>query len=349
MTTEEQAQPDTPDSVGQQLRRQREQRGLAIADVADELHLRPSVIQHIELGEHSRFDGELFLKGYVRAYAQLVGLDPDQLVAALDRELEPLRLERERAQLENPLVDIERRRQRKRQIARILFVLVVILLGLWLVFRFLMAPSPEPETAAASSQAPGAGGPDSAAAAQAGTDESLITPEPVLAPSPASAAAVRDDTDRQEAAAVAAEVKSGEEQPPEEQPLPAVPVAGPGEDKAETAADAAALSPEADSADPDRTLATVITTDTGTQADSGARLVMSFSDQCWVQVSDSSGKRLTAALKGPGDTLDVAGSAPLHVVIGAVDAVNTIMFQNEPVDLARFRSINNRTEFSLGP
>lgn len=152
MATEEQPQPEAADSVGQQLRRQREQRGLAISDVADELHLRPSVIQQIENGEHTRFDGELFLKGYVRAYAQLVDLDPDQLITALDRELEPLRLQREREQQANPLVDIERRRQRKRQIARILFALVVILLGLWLVFRFLIAPPPEAETAPAASR-----------------------------------------------------------------------------------------------------------------------------------------------------------------------------------------------------
>ena len=51
------------------------------------------------------------------------------------------------------------------------------------------------------------------------------------------------------------------------------------------------------------------------------RLQISFIDDCWVQVSDATGKRLVNALLRNGDEIDVSGQAPLRGVIGAVDAV----------------------------
>jgi len=359
MTTEEQAQPETGDSVGQLLRRQREERGLAVADVANELHLRPSLIQYIELGEYTRFDGELFLKGYVRSYAQLVGLDPVRLVAALDLELEPLRQEREKEQLANPLVDIERRRQRKRQIGRIVFVFVLLLLAGWLAYRFLIAADAEPvaEVSATAADDQAATEPVEVVA-DAAADVPPREPEPAAAAGTATVMLPASDTDTAAAAEVAAAAEETEAMTPapaasaeasDTTPDPAGVIAGAGTagDSPETETETAMAGPDTEVADSDpETVASALS---NVLAEDQGRLVMSFSDQCWVQVSDSSGKRLTAALKGPGDILDVAGSAPLHVVIGAVDAVNTITFQNEPVDLARYRSVNNRTEFSLGP
>ena len=95
MTGEEQSQPASEASVGQQLRRAREKLGLSVSDIADQQHLRPSVIQSIEEGDYSKVDTELFLKGYVRTYARQVQLNADALIAALDSELEPLRQQRE--------------------------------------------------------------------------------------------------------------------------------------------------------------------------------------------------------------------------------------------------------------
>ncbi|MCW8868801.1 MAG: helix-turn-helix domain-containing protein, partial [Marinobacter sp.] len=112
--------------VGRQLQKAREKTGLSTGDVAAAQHLRPSVIQAIESGDYSQIDSELFLKGYVRAYAKQVGLDADAVIADLDQELEPIRQQREQEQEANPLVDIERRRRRKRQLAKALFFLVVL-------------------------------------------------------------------------------------------------------------------------------------------------------------------------------------------------------------------------------
>jgi cytoskeleton protein RodZ len=81
-------------------------------------------------------------------------------------------------------------------------------------------------------------------------------------------------------------------------------------------------------------------------ADTG-RLQIRFSNDCWVQVSDAEGNRLVNSLQRNGDKIDVAGSTPLRVVIGAVDAVESIRFQGEPVDISGYQVVNNRSEFIL--
>src|SRR5690554_7682214 len=119
-------QPDqvTAEPVGEQLRRERERLGLSVSAIADEQHLRRSVIQAIENGDYSKIDSELFLKGYVRAYARQVGLDGDSVIADLNRELEPARQQKELEHQASPLVSIERKKRRKRQVAKLLLALL---------------------------------------------------------------------------------------------------------------------------------------------------------------------------------------------------------------------------------
>ncbi len=79
------------------------------------------------------------------------------------------------------------------------------------------------------------------------------------------------------------------------------------------------------------------------------RLAMTFSDDCWIQVTDGAGNRLASALRREGDALDVSGQPPLRVVVGAMSAVESLEFQGEPMDLGNFRVVNNRSEFTLEP
>ena len=120
MTSEEQPSPAVQDPAGQQLRRAREALGLSLEQVAEAQHLRPSVIQDIEQGRYERIDSELFLKGYVRAYAKQVNLNAESLLSTLDQELEPLREQKAREAEANPLVSIERKKRQKRRIAKVL-------------------------------------------------------------------------------------------------------------------------------------------------------------------------------------------------------------------------------------
>ena len=74
---------------------------------------------------------------------------------------------------------------------------------------------------------------------------------------------------------------------------------------------------------------------------------MTFSDECWVQVTDSAGNRLVGSLQRDGDRINVSGRLPIDVVVGAVDAIESIRFDGQPIDLSGYRVVNNRAEFSL--
>lgn len=66
---------------GPALASAREARNLSQRDVADFLNLSVSVVQAIELGDQDRLPPSVFTTGYIRAYAKLVELDPEPLLA----------------------------------------------------------------------------------------------------------------------------------------------------------------------------------------------------------------------------------------------------------------------------
>jgi cytoskeleton protein RodZ len=80
-----------------------------------------------------------------------------------------------------------------------------------------------------------------------------------------------------------------------------------------------------------------------------AELIMTFNGDCWVQVSDAQGNRLASTLQREGDELRLDGTAPMNVIVGAMTAVESILFRGEPVDLDNIRTVNNRAQFTLEP
>ena len=66
---------------------------------------------------------------------------------------------------------------------------------------------------------------------------------------------------------------------------------------------------------------------------------MNFSADCWLEVTDATGKKLFSGLQRKGGNLNLAGQAPYKLKIGAPAAVQ-IEFQGKPVDLSRFIRTN---------
>ena len=62
------------------LRRAREAAGMSLREVADSLHLLPRQITALEADDYHQFNGEVFCKGYLRAYGKLLNIDADVLV-----------------------------------------------------------------------------------------------------------------------------------------------------------------------------------------------------------------------------------------------------------------------------
>ncbi|MDA8381727.1 MAG: helix-turn-helix domain-containing protein [Betaproteobacteria bacterium] len=70
-------------SAGARLAAAREKEGLGVADVARHLKLTVRQVEALEADDYDRMPGAPFVRGFVRNYAKLVGLDPEPLVASL--------------------------------------------------------------------------------------------------------------------------------------------------------------------------------------------------------------------------------------------------------------------------
>jgi cytoskeleton protein RodZ len=66
--------------VGRELAAAREARGLAVADVAQQLKFSPRQLEALEQEQFDALPGATFTRGMVRSYARLLKLDPEPLV-----------------------------------------------------------------------------------------------------------------------------------------------------------------------------------------------------------------------------------------------------------------------------
>ncbi|HXF66859.1 MAG TPA: RodZ domain-containing protein [Burkholderiales bacterium] len=65
---------------GARLARAREQQNLSAADIARQLKLSVSQVEALEAGRYHQLPGPVFVRGFIRNYARLVKLDPEELL-----------------------------------------------------------------------------------------------------------------------------------------------------------------------------------------------------------------------------------------------------------------------------
>ncbi|MBJ6138050.1 RodZ domain-containing protein [Marinobacter litoralis] len=316
--------------VGQQLKRAREAKGLPVTAIAEQQHLRPSVVQAIEAGDYEKIDTELFLKGYVRAYARQVGLNADSVIKDLDVELAPARKRREEALQANPLIDIERRKRRKQRIAKAILWLVLLGVVASIALYFVAGKENATDERVA---------PSAETSVNEDIDASDRLPEP-MASEPATDLLVDEPADELEAT---------------DTPASTQPLAGDADQASVPESSEAEPEVMANTAEPVEPLQAPVESSQAPEvvqpvaASVAGQLEMRFSGDCWIKVTDATGQRLASGLRQRGDKLDVRGTPPLNVVVGAMSAVEVIRFQNEVVDKGNFRVVNNRSEFTLEP
>lgn len=76
------------ESIGAELRRRREKHGLEQGDVARQLHLPSMIVNDIETGQVDELSS-IYRRGYIRNYAQLLDIDPDNLLADVGEDVPP--------------------------------------------------------------------------------------------------------------------------------------------------------------------------------------------------------------------------------------------------------------------
>jgi len=75
-------------NFGARLKAAREAGNLTVADVAAKLKLTARQIEALEQEELSHLPSEVFVRGFVRNYARLVGIEPESLIAPIDVQAE---------------------------------------------------------------------------------------------------------------------------------------------------------------------------------------------------------------------------------------------------------------------
>lgn len=70
-------------TAGEQLRLARDQKGFSIEDVAVRLKVPARYVTAIEQGDVAVLPEPMFVRGYVKAYARMVGIDAEELLASL--------------------------------------------------------------------------------------------------------------------------------------------------------------------------------------------------------------------------------------------------------------------------
>ncbi|MFD1007092.1 RodZ domain-containing protein [Oceanisphaera ostreae] len=281
-----QADPVVTTGPGILLREAREAKGWTQAEVARRLNLRLAVIEAID-NDHDKAGVALtFLRGYVKAYAKVVGVPEAQVLSAFDS------MSGHQPESDAPMKSFSKKTRQQasdKWLKRIS----------WLVFLGLLASlvywwwqdggaqqmgrglPPESEQTMASEPLVA----DSEAPALLPTPREDVGELVPLAPTNADSNIVPNAESNGEAAPVA-------EPTPQPEPVPE-PVVDP------------------------------------------RLLTMSFSDDCWIKVTDSRGQVLSEGVKKAKQTLALAGEPPFRVILGVPTAAS-VEYMNQEVDLSSF-------------
>ena len=78
-----------PGAAGATLLKERRRQGLSLGDISRQLKLSVRQVEALERDDYSAYKGPVFVHGFIRNYAKLLGLDPEPLIRAADVLLKP--------------------------------------------------------------------------------------------------------------------------------------------------------------------------------------------------------------------------------------------------------------------
>ena len=319
MTTEQHDQPRpetaTPDSPGQLLRMAREARGLTQPEVASRLNLRVSLVRDIEEDRFDQRTASTFTRGYLKTYAKLVGASEERVVAAYEH-LGLSEVKYAEMHSFSGRTRLEANENRMRLGSWLLF----FALGAGALYWILGRPAEKPAVVTMDEQAL------LEAAGQPATDESNANPvgernELTIAPA-------QGDTTRVQPAASAAAVAITVSAAQAATPVVQAPVA---DDMTSGAAQTTAVTAAAGH---EPVSPAVAPAEVATPVEADA-LVISYSGNCWLEVTDASGKKVLSATRHAGQRDVLKGKAPFKLNIGAPKYV-TVSLMGQAVDMQRF-------------
>lgn len=113
-------------TVGELLKKARIEQNIEISDVERETRIKTAFIKALEEGQYGRLPSAAYAQGFLKNYAQFLGLDTQVLLALFRREFEE---SRENKLLPSGLSQFPARRMRVTSLALMFTVLVVVFLS----------------------------------------------------------------------------------------------------------------------------------------------------------------------------------------------------------------------------
>ncbi|MEP9044600.1 cytoskeleton protein RodZ [Enterobacter hormaechei] len=307
-------------STGVRLRNAREQLGLSQQAVAERLCLKVSTVRDIEEDKAPADLASTFLRGYIRSYAKLVHIPEDELLPMMEKQA-PVRAAKVAPMQSFSLG--KRRKKRDGWLMSFTWLVLFVVVGLTGAWWWQNHKAQQEEITTMADQS-------SAELNQSGNNGAQSVPlsiEGATSSEPQSAASNTPATEP------AATPEATANTAPATQTQDQNAVVSPSQANVDTAP--AATAPA------ENTAASLPTDPAGTAApavDPNA-LVMNFTADCWLEVTDATGKKLFSGLQRKDGTLNLTGQAPYKLKIGAPAAVQ-IQYQGKPVDLSRFIRTN---------
>jgi len=313
---------------GETLRQARESNGWSLAEVALKLNLTVTSLSNLEAGAFDKLPGHTFARGYIRAYAKLLGMDQTVLVQQFDQSTGT----DSQGSNVHALGRIEEPVRVSHTILRIVSLLLLIaVIGGGFVWwqdqtsqrtRDLTSLAPEHvevEGADGTTQIHPIDEPEDQAVAENQADNSTSLALPQSETSAESTGA--------ESAAPATEPAAPAVAPSAPAPTPAPVVAAPATPAPNVPATPAPTAPVAQA--PSAEAAAPVAGE--------GQVQLQFTGDCWAQVTDGRGKVIFSGLKHKGDSVSVSGKPPLAVRLGVARAAQ-VSYNGQPVDIAPFTS-----------
>ena len=312
------AQPEvlaaTRVNPGETLRQARENNGWTLAEVALKLNLTASSLSNLETGAFDKLPGHTFARGYIRAYAKLLGMDQASLV----REFDLYTGTDANGSNVHSLGRIEEPVRVSHTILRIvsLLLLIAVIGGgfIWWQDQTSMRAKDLVGLAPEHVEVEGADGttrihpidePEDQAVAEAAVE---------------GQAPVATESAPEQSATTALALPSA----PAAAPL--TPAATPLTQPAPAPAVAAPVAP-----------AVAPVTPAAAPAAGAGKVNVQYTADCWTQVTDATGKVLFGGLKRKGENLEVSGKSPLTLRLGYARGAQ-VSYNGQSVDIAPFTS-----------
>ena len=347
-------------SVGLRLQKARMEKKLSQVQVAEKLFLTTQIIECLDDGAFERIPKKAFIRGYIRAYARVVGLEGSELVAAYDAEVGREEGQGDEATI---LMNAEDPSLVKNPIFRAgamgIAVLVIVVLFVWMVMSGGQRDRSGPPPSSVKATSPSAGqvrvetssittpgssvgnenspstndwdvvpdseegrAEDSAEIAEEADDEARLDEEPALSPVDQDRDLALEDLSEQEPSQASQSSQM-------ERETGDVALAG----EVEAPPLRSALGASVGEAAPNVFRSV---TDTGrfiqVIVDGEDTVVIRTTESCWVEVADATGYLLYGDLNQSGDELEVIGAAPFQILLGKASAAQ-VRFNGQVVDL----------------